>query len=67
MAWRIYIPEEGHWPIAYNGNDPAEARRAYLTSAGRTRLPAGSVIDRDEPDDESDDESDEPDDDPITD
>lgn len=42
--WEIYIPDEGHWPIAYCGDDKAEARRVYLKWAGRTRLPAGSHI-----------------------
>lgn len=42
--WYIYIPEEGDWPIAFDGDSPAAARRAYLKWAGRTRLPAGARI-----------------------
>lgn len=42
--WFIYIPEEGHWPIKYNGNDPKKARKAYLKWAKRKRLPPGSFI-----------------------
>ena len=44
MEWLIYIPDEGHWPINYNGTDKAEARRVYLKWADRKRLPAGSFI-----------------------
>jgi hypothetical protein len=46
--WLIYIPEEGHWPIQYDGNDAKAARRAYLKWAGRSRLPAGSEIQKEE-------------------
>lgn len=28
--WYIYIPEEGHWPIDYYGDDPKEARRVCI-------------------------------------
>lgn len=42
--WVIYLRDEGHWPIAYDGDDEAEARRVYLRWAGRERLPAGSAI-----------------------
>ncbi len=42
--WLIYIPDEGHWPIDYAGEDEAGARRAYLKWAQRKRLPAGSFI-----------------------
>jgi len=44
--WVIYIPEEGHWPIAYDGEDWYAARRAYLKWAGRKILPPGSWISR---------------------
>lgn len=44
MNWYIYIPEEGHWPIAYGGKDKAVARTTYLKWAGRKRLPSGSFI-----------------------
>lgn len=43
--WQIYIPEEGHWPIAYNGTDKAGAKTAYLKWAGRKSMPRGSRID----------------------
>lgn len=45
-GWFVYIPEEGHWPIDYSGDDAAEARAAYLRWAGRKRLPAGARIER---------------------
>lgn len=44
--WYVYIPEEGHWPIAYDGDDEAGARAAYLRWAGRKRLPRGARIER---------------------
>jgi hypothetical protein len=42
--WYIYIPDEGDWPINYNGRSHEQARLAYLQWAGRQRLPAGAVI-----------------------
>lgn len=44
--WVIYIPEEGHWPIEYDGDDPKEAKRIYLKWAGQRRLPANAFIAR---------------------
>ncbi len=44
MEWFIYIPNEGDWPINYDGDDPKEARAVYLKWAERKRLPAGSKI-----------------------
>jgi hypothetical protein len=44
MEWFIYIPEEGDWPIDYDGDNLYAAKAAYLKWAGRKRLPAGSVI-----------------------
>jgi hypothetical protein len=46
--WMIYIPEEGHWPIQYDGDDAEMARRAYLRWASRSRLPAGSKIQKEQ-------------------
>lgn len=42
--WLIYIPNEGHWPVDYDGDDEAGARKAYLAWAKRKRLPAGSFL-----------------------
>ena len=42
--WNIYIPEEGHWLINYDGDDKAEARAVYLKWAERKRLPTGAFI-----------------------
>ncbi len=44
-GWRIYIPEEGHWPIPGLHKNLAEAKKAYLKWAGRKTLPKGSFID----------------------
>ena len=46
MKWYIYIPDEGHWEIDYDGDDQKEARKVYLKWAKRERLPAGSQIQR---------------------
>lgn len=42
--FKIYIPEEGHWPILGKYYDIEEARKAWLSQTGRKRLPAGSFI-----------------------
>lgn len=44
VEWLIYIPDEGDWPIDYAGTDEEGARRAYLSWAGRKRLPPGARI-----------------------
>jgi len=43
--WMVYIPDEGHWPIAHKpGATYKEAREAYLNWAGRNQLPKGSFL-----------------------
>jgi hypothetical protein len=44
MGWRIYIPDEGHWPIAGEATNYQEAKDNYLKWAGRKNLPRGSSI-----------------------
>jgi hypothetical protein len=44
MEWFIYIPEEGDWPIKYNGTDKDKAKATYLKWAKRKSLPKGSRI-----------------------
>jgi len=42
--WFIYIPEEGDWPIKYDGDSKEEAKAVYLKWAKIEKLPAGSRI-----------------------
>lgn len=42
--FKIYIPEEGHWPILGQYLTTEEAKKAWLSQVGRKRLPAGSFI-----------------------
>lgn len=44
MKWFVYIPEEGDWPIKYEGKSWEKARKTYLRWAGRKRLPAGANV-----------------------
>ena len=47
--WFVYIPEEGDWPVYYDGKSHAGARSAYLKWANRKKLPPGAVVWRREP------------------
>lgn len=44
QRWQIYIPNEGHWPIAYDGDDEQKAKQKYLDWAERKTLPRGSKV-----------------------
>lgn len=44
-GWMVYIPDEGHWPIAHKPRATyEEAREAYLKWAERKQLPRGSFL-----------------------
>lgn len=43
--WMVYIPDEGHWPIAHKPRATyEEAREDYLKWVGRNQLPKGSFL-----------------------
>jgi len=45
--WMIYIPEEGHWPIKVDVDATyKEAKKEYLKTANRKKLPSGSRIEK---------------------